>query len=88
MARVFNPKTRQAEAGGTLGVGGQPGLHGKFQDSRNYRERPETLVCLVGFFFFKSPLKVKTYCGVYKKQVGTYDSIAVGTAQLLECLPP
>jgi hypothetical protein len=39
---AFNPSTpeAEAEAGGSLWVWGQPGLHQEFQDSRGYIESP------------------------------------------------
>ena len=33
VVHVFNPSTREAEAGGSLSVQGQPGLQSEFQDS-------------------------------------------------------
>lgn len=39
-ARAFNPSA-QAEAGGSLGVPGQPGLRNEFQDSQGcYTDKP------------------------------------------------
>jgi hypothetical protein len=35
---TFNPSTRKAEAGGSLGVQGLPGLQSKFQDNQDYTE--------------------------------------------------
>ena len=35
---TFNPNTQEAEAGQSLGVQGQPGLHSEFQDSQGYTE--------------------------------------------------
>jgi hypothetical protein len=32
MAHAFNPSTREAETGGSLSVGSQPGLQSEFQD--------------------------------------------------------
>ena len=34
--QAFNPRIQDAEAGGSLQVWGQPGLHNKFQDSQSY----------------------------------------------------
>jgi len=42
----FNPSTGEAEAGGSLWVRGQPGLHLKFQDSQGYTERPFRILLL------------------------------------------
>jgi hypothetical protein len=39
-AHAFNPRTREAEAGGFLSSGGQPGLQSEFQDSQGYTEKP------------------------------------------------
>jgi hypothetical protein len=36
VVHTFNPSTREAEAGGSLGIQGQPGLQSKFQDSQSY----------------------------------------------------
>ena len=38
VAHAFNPSTWEAEAGGSLSVQDQPGLHSEFQDSWSYRE--------------------------------------------------
>ena len=37
---AFNPSTLEAEAGESLWVQGQPGLHSEFQDSLGYTEKP------------------------------------------------
>jgi hypothetical protein len=37
---IFNPSTHEAEAGGSLWVLGQPGLHNELQGSQNYTLRP------------------------------------------------
>jgi hypothetical protein len=34
MAHAFNPSTQETEAGGSLRVRNQPGLHSEFQDSQ------------------------------------------------------
>jgi hypothetical protein len=34
-----NSRTQEAEAGGSLRVQGQPGVHSEFQDSQGYLER-------------------------------------------------
>jgi hypothetical protein len=39
MAHAFNPRTQEAETGGSLWVRGQPGLQSEFQDSWSYREK-------------------------------------------------
>lgn len=36
----FNTSTKEAETGGSLFIGGQPGLHSDFRDSQGYVERP------------------------------------------------
>ena len=36
VAYTFNPSTQEAEAGGSLGIGGQPGPHSKIQDGQGY----------------------------------------------------
>jgi hypothetical protein len=40
VAHVFNPSTREAEAGGFLSFWGQPGLQSEFQDSQGDTEKP------------------------------------------------
>ena len=41
MAHTFNPSTLEAEAGGSLWVQGQPGLHSEFQEESGlYRKNP------------------------------------------------
>ncbi|ERE85564.1 gatC-like protein [Cricetulus griseus] len=40
MVRAFNPRTQEAEAGGSLRVRGYPGLQNEFQDSQSYTEKP------------------------------------------------
>ena len=40
VVHAFSPSTREAEAGGSLRVQGQPGLHSEFQDSLGYTEKP------------------------------------------------
>ena len=40
MANVFDPSIQEAEAGGSLCVGGQPNLHREFQDTQGYMEKP------------------------------------------------
>ena len=40
MAHSFNPSTKEAEAGRSLWVQGQPGLQSEFQDSQGYTEKP------------------------------------------------
>ena len=40
MLHAFNPRTWEAEAGGSLWVQGQPGLHSEFQDSPRNTEKP------------------------------------------------
>jgi hypothetical protein len=40
VAHTFSPSTREAEAGRSLQVQGQPGLQSEFQDSRDYTEKP------------------------------------------------
>ena len=41
VAHAFNPSTREAEAGGSLWVPGQPGLQSEFPDrSQSYTEKP------------------------------------------------
>jgi hypothetical protein len=40
VAHTFNASTWEAEAGGSLWVGGQPGLQSEFQDSQGYTEKP------------------------------------------------
>jgi hypothetical protein len=40
MVWVFNPSTREAEAGGFLWVRSQPGLQSEYQDSQGYTEKP------------------------------------------------
>ena len=37
---AFNPSTREAEAGGSLYVRGQPGLQSECQDSQSCTEKP------------------------------------------------
>jgi hypothetical protein len=37
---TFNSITQEAEAGGSLGVQGQPGLQSEFQDSYGYTKKP------------------------------------------------
>lgn len=44
MVPAFNPSTGEEEAGRSLGVAGQPGLHGKFQASRPHTETPSQKV--------------------------------------------
>ena len=39
VVHTFNPSTQEAEAGGSLGVRGQPGLQSEFQDSQGYIEK-------------------------------------------------
>ena len=36
MTHTFNPSAREAEAGGSLWIEGQPGLHSEFRDSQGY----------------------------------------------------
>ena len=43
MAHTFGPSTREAEAGRSLGVLGQPGLQGEFQNSQSYYEEKPRL---------------------------------------------
>ena len=40
VVHVFDPSTQEAEAGGSLCVQGQPGLHREFQDGQGYIVRP------------------------------------------------
>lgn len=40
VAHTFDPSTREAKAGGSLWVPGQPGLQSEFQDSQGYPEKP------------------------------------------------
>ena len=40
MARAFNSSTREAEAGGSQRLWGQPSLQSEFQNSQDYTERP------------------------------------------------
>jgi hypothetical protein len=40
MAHTFNPRTQEAETGGSLWVQGQPSLQSKLQDSQGYKEKP------------------------------------------------
>ena len=39
VVHAFTPTTREAEAGESLGVQGQPGLQSEFQDSKGYTEK-------------------------------------------------
>jgi hypothetical protein len=39
VAHASNASTLEADAGGSVGVLGQPGLHSEFQDSQGYIER-------------------------------------------------
>jgi hypothetical protein len=43
VAHAFNPNTREAGAGGSLWVWGQPGLKSEFQNSQGYTENPVSL---------------------------------------------
>ena len=47
VAHAFNHSTpeAEAEAGGSLPIRGQPGLHREFQDGQDYTEKP----CLKSF---------------------------------------
>ena len=40
VAHIFNSSTREAEAGRSLSVQGQPGLQREFQDSQGYKVKP------------------------------------------------
>lgn len=40
MVHTFNTNTREAGAGGSLGVRGQPGLQRELQDGWSYTEKP------------------------------------------------
>ena len=40
VVHAFDSSTQKAEAGGSLRVGGQPGLQSEYQDSQGYTEKP------------------------------------------------
>lgn len=57
VSHAFNPSTREAEAGGSLWLQSQPGLHGNLPKHQDYIERPylkaNSIVFMFGGLFVK-----------------------------------